>query len=167
MLNLTPELVLRELKHVPSLNLEGANEYFARGGQLCHVRFVELISEPGLNNVPVSTALLLCHTLTSGAYLTKPAENWLPYNEFHVATIDQLRGLHECALSHVARSRPTNYALERAMSDPDLSGASEIREIRPILHQGEAANPFGPVGTEQMFWSHAGRFYFLQVHIES
>ena len=61
----------------------------------------------------------------------------------------------------------SNYALERAVSAPAIPGASEIHEIRPLLNRGEAANPFGPIGTEQMFWYQAGRFYFLQLQIES
>jgi hypothetical protein len=168
MSNVTATQVLAELEHVKSLNLEVANDLFAMGGQLCHVRFVELVPESGPGSAPVSTALLMCYTLRSGALLTKPLEEWLPYNEFQAATSDELRGLCASAASHVdARERPTNYALQLAMSSPPLAGAQEIWKIEPELHRGEAANPFGPIGTHQMLWYQADRFYFLQVHIES
>ncbi len=85
-----------------------------------------------------------------------------------LAARDELAQLIELAAADVEE---TEERLNRTLADalarlaPDAAQAIFAIEANPQKHRPARPYSYGP--TYQMFWISAGRFYFLEVHLES
>lgn len=92
----------------------------------------------------------------------------MPDARFRAAARDELAQLIELAAADVEEAEERlNRTLADALARLAADAAQAIFAIEANPEKQRPARPYSYGPTYQMFWASAGRFYFLEVHLES